>query len=298
MTSLHRNHLPAALDDQRAALIETLVGALAATDGVCALALGGSFAEGTQQPGSDLDIGLYYRESAPFAIESIRQVAETVSSAPPVVTGFYEWGAWVNGGAWMQTPAGKVDFLYRNVDHVQRTIDEAQAGRLQLDYAQQPTFGLQNVIYLAETSICRPLYDPDGVLAGLKRGVEVYSDALKRSAIRENLWGAEFTLSFARSYAQKGDVYNTVGCLTRALGYMTQALFGLNETYFLSDKRALRTIERFERRPDDYTQRVHRILSRPGETPAELTATVGELEALFRDAVALAREWYEPKFVL
>ena len=36
-----------------------------------------------------------------------------------IVTGMDEWGPWVNGGAWIQTPVGKVDFLYRNLDQVQ-----------------------------------------------------------------------------------------------------------------------------------------------------------------------------------
>ena len=78
------------------------------------------------------------------------------------VTGFYEWGAWVNGGAWIHNPVCKVDFLYRNLDQVKRTIDDAKRGILHHDYAQQPAYGFYSVIYLAETQICLPLYDPQG----------------------------------------------------------------------------------------------------------------------------------------
>jgi hypothetical protein len=35
----------------------------------------------------------------------------------------YEWGQWVNGGAWIHTPAGKLDLLYRNIDQVKRVLD-------------------------------------------------------------------------------------------------------------------------------------------------------------------------------
>jgi hypothetical protein len=76
------------------------------------------------------------------------------------VTGFYVWGAWVNGGGWIHTPSVKVDFLYRNLDQVQRTINEAEQGSIQHDFDQQPAYGFYSVIYLAETKICLPLYDP------------------------------------------------------------------------------------------------------------------------------------------
>jgi hypothetical protein len=46
----------------------------------------------------------------------------------PVVTGTYEWGPWVNGGAWIQTSAGKVDFLYKNLDQV-RTRNRGRMAR-------------------------------------------------------------------------------------------------------------------------------------------------------------------------
>jgi hypothetical protein len=49
------------------------------------------------------------------------------------VTGFYEWVAWVNGGAWIETESSKVDILYRNLDQVRKTIRQAQQGIYQHD---------------------------------------------------------------------------------------------------------------------------------------------------------------------
>ena len=43
-------------------------------------------------------------------------------------------------------------------------------------------FGFFSVIYLAETHICVPLYDPVGHIARLKRLVEVYPPKLKAHA--------------------------------------------------------------------------------------------------------------------
>jgi hypothetical protein len=115
---------------------------------MAAVVLGGSYASQTQHASSDMDIGLYYHETTPFAIADIRRTAQSISAGgAPTVTDFYEWGAWVNGGAWIHTAQGKVDFLYRDIEHVQRTIYEAQGGVTHHDYNQQPAHGFYSVIY-------------------------------------------------------------------------------------------------------------------------------------------------------
>ncbi len=280
------------VDEARAGLLHGLVTTLAAAPGMAAIVLGGSYAEGTQTATSDMDIGLYYRPGAPFDLAAIRAAAETVAVQPPTVTEFYAWGPWVNGGAWIQTAGGKVDFLYRNLDQVEQTIEEAQAGSMRHDFDQQPTFGFYSVMYLAETRICRPLYDPDGVIARLKASVAVYPPALKRKVVADSLWAVEFTLLHADTHAAKGDVYNTVGCLTRCATNLAQALFALNETYFLTDKRALRTIATFAQQPQNYGERLCAVLACPGSDTAALQASVAAVRELWRELCDLARDYY------
>ena len=289
---------PPGLPHDKRAVIDELLDGLRAVHGVLAVALGGSFARGTDHPGSDVDLGLYYAEHQPFAIEDIRRVAERISTSPPVVTDFYEWGPWVNGGAWIPTRAGKVDLLYRNLDQLRRVIADAHRGKVELHFAQQPPFGFHSVIYLAETQTALPLHDPQDVLVVLKRAVASYPPALKQAIIREYLWAVEFTLLFARDFAARADVYGTVGCLTRALSYLTQVLYTLNETYFMSDKGVLEAIAAFSSRPAAYRERVRAILARPGTDTLELSETVGALTALFRDVVGLAGSLYRPKYPL
>lgn len=131
-----------------------------------------------------------------------------------------------------------MDFLYRNLDQVMRTIDQAQQGDYEHDYNQQPTFGFYSVTYLGETAVCLPLVDPEGCIARLKSKVERYPAKLKRTVVATELWNAEFALLFAEAHAKTGDLYNTVGCLTRISGSLTQALFALNEAYLITKGRA------------------------------------------------------------
>jgi hypothetical protein len=50
-------------------------------------------------------------------------------------------GPWVNGGAWLTIGGQRVDFLYRSLEHLDRVIAEANAGRYEVHYLQQPPFG-------------------------------------------------------------------------------------------------------------------------------------------------------------
>ena len=104
------------------------------------------------------DIGLYYFEHSPFDIEAIRKIArQFASSGEPTVTGFYDWGPFVNGGAWIDNAICKVDFLYRNLDQVTREVAEAKAGRWSHSFDQQPPFGFRSVTTLGEIHCCKPL---------------------------------------------------------------------------------------------------------------------------------------------
>lgn len=291
-------NLPITLPPNKQAIVERLVTALRQTPNLEAIVLGGSYARGMQHATSDLDIGLYYTAAHPFSIADIKQIANAVAESAPVVTDFYEWGAWVNGGAWIQTAAGKVDFLYRNLDQVQQTVDEAQQGIFHHDYNQQPAYGFYSMIYLAETQVCLPLYDPQAHLADLKRQIGAYPPKLKARIITDCLWSAEFTLLHAHSFAAGGDVYNTVGCLTRSVANLTQVLFALNEVYFMSDKRVMETMANFSVLPANYSERVTLSLAAPGHTAPALEQTVTEIQAAWQSVVDLTGNVYQPKFTV
>ena len=290
--------LPPTLPPEKAALLQGVCATLSAIPGVRAVVLGDSYARGTAHAASDLDVGIYYFDHAPFTIAEIQRVAQSVAHQPPIVTDFYAWGRWVNGGAWIHTAAGKLDFLYRSLDQVQRTIDEAVRGEWSHDYEQQPAFGFYSVAYLAETRICLPLFDPDGLVADLKQSVAQYPPRLKQRILSDSLWSVEFTLIHARGFAAAGDGYATTGCLGRAASNLTQALFALNETYFISDKKAMQAVAAFPMLPAGFVERLSRVLGNAGVTAEELEESVSSLEALWRQVVALCPDQYQSRFTL
>jgi hypothetical protein len=187
-------NLPMNIPAEKLHTLNAIVEALKNEPNVVSVVLGGSYARGFARPDSDIDIGIYYREAAPLAIDGVRSIAEMISSpgSSPTVTELYGWGPWVNGGAWIQSPACEVDFVYRNLDQVQKVLDEARQGIWHHNYDQQPPYGFRSVIYFGETFICVPLHDPLGEIVRLKKSVAEYPAALKNRIVEESLWGAEF----------------------------------------------------------------------------------------------------------
>lgn len=288
------------LSPQQHELVSRLATRLGVIHGMQAVVLGGSHARGYAKPESDIDLGLFYAETSPFSIEHIRALAEEVNDAAnPVVTGFYEWGPWVNGGAWLTIGGQRVDFIYRSLEHVERVIARAQAGGYELDYAQQPPFGYFSATYLGEIAVCVPLFDPAARLATLKQDVANYPDALRQAIVQDFLWQAEFNLAaFAHKFAARADTFGTAACLTRVVHQLVLALFALNRQYPLNDKTALAEVAEFACAPREFASRVQQTLAHVGESVAELDAAVGRIVQLFQETAALTDDLYRPRFSL
>lgn len=281
-------------------LLLSITDQLRAISGITAVVLGGSHARGSARTGSDIDLGLFYSEASPFSIQHIRELAESINdTANPVVTDFYGWGPWVNGGAWLTIGGQRVDFIYRSLEHVERVIAEAEAGRYVLDYVQQPPFGFFSPTYLGEISICIPLFDADARLNALKQRIASYPEALRRAVVQDFLWQVEFNLAaFAQKFAARGDAYGTASCLTRAVNQLILVSFALNRQYLLNDKTALAEVAEFALAPRAFAPRVQRTLAHLGSSAAELDAAVKSTVQLFQEIAVLTDGLYQSRFAL
>jgi predicted nucleotidyltransferase len=284
------------LPEDKQKLLDDITDKLKRVDGVKAIVLGGSYAIGMATNNSDLDIGIYYSELNPFDIKKVREVAKNISNIDqPIVTGFYEWGPGVNGGAWINTAYGEVDFLYKNIEQITRTIDNSRNGIWENDFDQQPPYGFSSIIFLSETQSSHALYDPDDVIKNLKESVKQYPQKLKQSVIQQSLWSAEFTIWQAEKFAGKNDTFNTVGCLTRATKCIITSLFAINELYPMGDKRAVSILEQTKAKPESLTSKIELILCCNKDT---LIVNVSHLKKLFHETVTLAEGIYKPYYKL
>ena len=280
------------LPKNKQATLDNIVNDLQKIKGVIAVVLGGSYAVGAAKEDSDMDIGIYYSNEDPFDIDDIKTIASKYSTGENLtVTGFYEWGPWVNGGAWIQTSSGKIDFIYRSLEQVTNTIKKAKNGEWENHFEQQPPYGFSSVIYLAEIHTCIPLHDPAKHIAYLKKEVEVYPLKLKEKIISQSLWSAEFAIWHAEYFfSDTNDLYNIMGCLTRATKNIVTALFALNEIYPLGDKRAIAILEKTSNHPKKLKEKIENIFIVNTKT---INQSIQLLKDLFEETVKLSNGFYK-----
>ncbi len=262
-------------------LLGRLVRAFGGVPGIRAIALGGSRARGEATAQSDYDIGLYYEADHPIDVGRLAKAAMLLpGAASSSVTAIGEWGPWINGGAWL-TVAGtqgstRVDLLYRELGKVRGVIEACHAGRVERVYQPGHPHAFVSAIYMGEVALAQVLWDPDAVLAPLKRQCTPYPPALAEALIRSFLWEAKFALENALHGRGKDDPAYVAGCGFRAVACLCQTLFALNGVYLLNEKGATQAADRLPRHPPDFAARIAQAIAAGAAGLPALMAVVEE----------------------
>ncbi|MEH2625177.1 hypothetical protein V1292_003232 [Bradyrhizobium sp. AZCC 1719] len=239
-------------------LLTRITPLLADVPGIAAIVLGGSRARGTAHDASDYDIGLYHADSADLDIDRLREVVKAIVDEPDAirVTPVGEWGPWIVGGAWLVIGGRKVDLLYRSIEKVAETIEACRSGDIGMYYQPGHPHGFCSAIWMGEVAQCRPLHDPDGVIAALKASTSPYPRAMRDALIRRFQWEILFTIENAETALPRGDSTHIAGCAYRALACLGQVLFALNGQYLINEKSALTAAASFPVTIQSLTSRV------------------------------------------
>jgi predicted nucleotidyltransferase len=259
-------------------------------EGVQAIVLGGSRARGTADERSDIDLGIYYDGKHPFSTTALGAAAQELDDrhSDNLVTSFGDWGPGVNGGGWLQIRGHHVDFLYREIGAVRDAIEECIAGRPRSIYQLGHPLGFHIQIYAGEVHVCRPLFDPTGLIAQLKSEIREYPEKFRTAAVTKHLFDAEFEISIAAKPAERGDVMYVAGCLFRAAGFMTLVLYALNRRFYLNEKGAFAESRGFSIKSARFHDIVARVLGQVGTTATQMSASVVGFQSLAAELRQLA----------
>lgn len=264
-------------------LLGRLVRAFGGVPGIRAIALGGSRARGEATAQSDYDLGLYYEADHPIDIGRLAKAAMLLAdAASSSVTAIGEWGPWINGGAWLTVEGKRVDLLYRELGKVRDVIEACRAGRIERVYQPGHPHAFVSAIYMGEVALCRVLWDPENVLAGLKRLCDPYPPALGDALVRSFLWEARFALENAAHGRGRDDPAYVAGCAFRAVACLCQTLFARNGVYLLNEKGAVQAVEKLARRPANFAARVGQAIGAGAAGLPALAALVEETPSLLK----------------
>ncbi|MFB7498054.1 nucleotidyltransferase domain-containing protein [Streptomyces sp. NPDC056161] len=276
--------------------LDTTADRLAALRGVCAVALGGSRAQGTHRPDSDWDLAVYYRGH--FAPADLRALGW-----PGEVSEIGGWGGGVfNGGAWLSVDGRRVDVHYRDLDVVEHELAEAREGRFRVEPLLFHLAGIPSYLVVAELAV-------NTVLRGELPRLGAYPPKLRRTAPGHWYGTARATLGYAKAnHAPHGRLTEVAGALAVAAAQSAHAVLAARGEWVTNEKRLL---ERAGLRAvDDIVARLHgggpHGDGSPGDAPSgdrlhgdgppgdapdgdALVAGIERAEALFEESVATAR---------
>jgi len=270
-------------------IVTRIIDRLKQVDGVQALVLGGSRARGTEQPNSDIDIGIYYSADSGLDITHLRRTASMLDDEhrDDLITEIGGWGPWINGGGWLQVNRMPVDFLYRDLNKVAHVMDQCLTGDITIDYQPGHPHGFINAMYFAEIALCKVLWDPSGVIGNLKSRTSPYPRALQKAIIQKFQWEAHFSLEIGKKGIYKQDVSYIVGCWFRSVSCLNQVLFALNETYWMNEKGAAAIADSFPLVPSQYSHRINHIMTSITADPTALEKAYHMLYELIHETDAL-----------
>jgi hypothetical protein len=271
-------------------LAQEIAGKLAEVRGVLAVALGGSSVRGAADAQSDIDLALYYDPHEPLDPDALTALAAAVddSGNGDAVTSIGAWGPWINGGAWLTIQGQHVDWLYRDIRHVETHMRDCVAGKPTVHYQPGHPHGFHTHIYLAEAAVCHPLADDAGVIASLRRLAVPYPAALKTALVTFGLWEADFALQTSAKSARRGDIHHLAGSLFRSAACLIQALFAYNEMYFLNEKGSSKAVDGFSKRPPGFSLRIDTIMrmAEPTHSHQQMASLVEEVRAMCQTEAA------------
>ncbi|MCX4722772.1 nucleotidyltransferase domain-containing protein [Streptomyces sp. NBC_01306] len=259
-------------------MIETMAEQLRCVPGITAVALGGSRARGAERPGSDWDLGLYYRGAPDTA--ALTALACAMADRPVEVAGPGGWGPWVDGGAWLTVGGVAVDWILRDLDRVQRVWSQCREGRYEVGVQPGHPLGFWSPAYPGEVALCRVLADPAGELTALREETRRYPEPL-RAALTAAAWEAEFSVAAARKSAGGGDTLHVSLCLSRAFGILAQSLHAHHRVWCVNEKGALAAAAALPRTPAGFAERASSALRALDPAAVEAAAAlVAEVRAV------------------
>jgi predicted nucleotidyltransferase len=247
-------------------------------DGIAAIGLSGSWARGTHDQMSDLDIAIFTSERIPDPQTRRRRYAT----------------------------CGLSDLSYFDVDFEVCRSDGLEIEGVDCDLIWMGLAATRGFLQgLTKDFDCdeflpgalmtmRPLIDPDKTIASLRASVPSYPQDRAKHRITRNLSHAHFSiyvLAWLEKAVVRNDCFSFLKSEYEALDDFFTSLFAVNRHWYSDEKRLTEIVRGFRKAPEDVGHRIESIIMRRNEC-ATLGGSLQEIKRLFSDLATMSREAY------
>ena len=253
------------------------------------IAIGGSYAKGSGDSLSDIDVYLFADQVLPAA-----RRAELVGEALGAEARPESWGAddpFVQGGTDFWYAGQRVECWLRSTREVDRTLRACLGGEVRREYVVWTVMGFLSYTALADVHSMKAVDDPHGILARWKEAVATYPEALRQNILHRFMPEAAFWPEnfHYRTAVQRADVIYTSAIVQQVLQALIQVVFALNRVYFPGEKRLAHAMENLPLLPSGFARRVQELLAPAAMDVAGLETQRRNLADLVAEMRALTR---------
>lgn len=255
---------------------------LSHVSGVQAVLLAASTSDQDWTYDADVDLYVYYSKEALPPRNDLRKVAVELNPSHPVDDEM-EFDVATSTGTLLWVEGRRIGLHYREIERVQRAIDQVKYGIFTSEYQPAGPHGFFSFYLVGEVAQGHPLYDSSGQIEAMRAEAVQYPPALRHSVFEMFSREADIALFNAQRSASEDDLFFATGYLYRCAACLVQAVFAMNGIYYTGAPGVLRKMSGLEQRPERFEQVLTTVLSVPGRTRTDLFESIDELRSLLND---------------
>jgi predicted nucleotidyltransferase len=268
---------------------ETLVNALSNLEQVRGILCFGSYAMGTNDDRSDIDLYVICQPQIPSPIDRQAVFLQTVDLE--VLNIDYDQPAWEN--QWCPSndrlllKGIQIDIIYNTLIWVQSVVTKVK--NLGATSLPELKFRPYTFLGLLENSVI--LFDPDGILQDIVADLYPFPSGLRQTLITNSLAVITGSLEDLHDYTKR-NIGNSAFLfhLWRVIDAMETLLFALNERYSPATKRLEEAYRSLPILPENFLERYNNLLETP-LTPSGRLEMMTRLQELVDDILKLVRRY-------
>ena len=240
--------------------------------------IAGSFARGTTDPFSDVDICVFGHGEYPPLEE--RLALYTDLGFTNVI--YKDVNFATSRGDGFERDDLRIDFNWMRTETIQTFLEKLNTD---FDSSEWPPGGIAQV---------KPIHDPENIIAQLQNRIPEYPIERAKYRVEKGLQAAYFSiydLGWLGKAAHREDFFSFLKYQSQVLEKFFYILYALNRTWLSDEKKLLEQIMTFEFKPPNTEQRIKNIILHQ-DGNEDLNHCVVEINTLFQDTARCAQQQF------